>query len=350
MRCAAVYNFPYFYNFGDAVNALIFQKLSNCATFNHTSDIMIAGTGSILHILHHPRNRRENRTPIYRSNFVVWGSGLNPNSSPIPSSKNMIIKALRGKLTHKLLKDYGIHVPENVPYGDPALLIDKMLPPVSKKIVHDLCIIPHFNDINDPEIKSYVVILPSLHFQIVWRKIAECNFIVSSSLHGIVFADVMRKKVRWLTLNNSRKTEGFFKYCDYFSGSRVMDVDKCMQGKGLYRPASTIKQALSMGHHPFLEYNQSNLLSSFPHEYIKDCTRPTTEDGPRPTAGATFSQTTQCPRADESPTGRPPIAIQTQGISLIVALSIAGGLLFSIIACAYCHSASKSNRFIVVAC
>jgi len=48
----------------------------------------------------------------------------------------------------------------------------------------------------------------------------DCGLVLSSSLHGLIFAEAFGVPARWLQLRGSAHSEGWFKYVDYFSGTR----------------------------------------------------------------------------------------------------------------------------------
>ena len=56
-----------------------------------------------------------------------------------------------------------------------------------------------------------------------------CELVISSSLHGIIFAEAFRIPARWLAPRDeahleksSYVTEGWFKYVDYYASTRLL--------------------------------------------------------------------------------------------------------------------------------
>lgn len=270
MVCPSLYAFPYFYNFGDAVGADIIKKIAPGVQFSKTSEDLLVTIGSVMHIMHKTNKRKQS---MKYKRFILWGTGSNPTIQAPPSGKNMEIHALRGPLTRKFLESHDIHVPLGIPYGDPALLIPHLFGTPARRVKYKQCIIPHFNDVEEIKLKTPQLykIYPHEDWKVVWNKISQCKFVVSSSLHGIIFADSQRIPARWLSLQGSSRSEGRFKYCDYFCGSRNTTEMDCMDNTGPFRSASTVEEAIKIGPHPELQYDHSRLLLSFPHMMLRDC-------------------------------------------------------------------------------
>ena len=165
-----------------------------------------------------------------------------------------------------------MRVPPRIPLGDPALLLKHILP-VPTRSSYYTCMVLHFNDVNEIIPPNIHVLFSNSSYMWVWNTISQCNFVMSSSLHGIIFADVLGVPARWISFPGSRKSEGFFKYCDYFSGSRNITGEDCMNGNGDYAPAFTIKQAMYTGPHPSLKYNTHKLLNAFPINDMTTCNK-----------------------------------------------------------------------------
>lgn len=151
----------------------------------------------------------------------VWGSGV--------LSEEMSLRALpakvhlvRGKLTRNYLINQGVPCPEN--YGDPALLIsDYYQPKISRR--YKMGIIPHYVDLGEEIIMKYIsknqdVVLIDVANYNKWTDIcdliASCDFIISSSLHGLIVSDSYGVPNLWVRFSD-RVFGGDFKFLDYFS-------------------------------------------------------------------------------------------------------------------------------------
>jgi pyruvyltransferase len=151
---------------------------------------------------------------------VVWGSGALAKDIVIQTKPKKIC-SVRGPQTRNLLLAQGIDCPEK--FGDPALLISRFIRPSFKK-KYKLGIIPHYKDFDNPAIVAYVhkhtdVLIIKMQGYSEWtdipRQICQCEFIISSSLHGLIMADSYRVPNAWVRFSD-KIAGGDFKYLDYF--------------------------------------------------------------------------------------------------------------------------------------
>lgn len=151
----------------------------------------------------------------------VWGSGLISAQKKVkqPIGK---IWSVRGPLTKQALISQGIECPAC--FGDPALLVSRFYQPkVIKK--YKLGIIPHYKDENNPAISEFIkgrndVKIVSMSTYKNWRDIpnavCSCEFIISSSLHGLIVSDSYGVPNVWAKFSEEI-TGGSFKFLDYFA-------------------------------------------------------------------------------------------------------------------------------------
>lgn len=204
-------------NWGDDINYWLFKELSGKKIFN-ISDLFvnclpkditnILPIGSIIEYLGN-------------ENSIIWGSGAQNGVEKIDFKPKKIL-AVRGPKTRELLLSKGIQCPEI--YGDPALLLSKIYKPSSKK-KYKIGIIPHYVDFNNPLIKEFAessndITIISMNDYKNWQdipdKINECEFILSSSLHGLIISDSYNVPNVWVSFSDRIKG-GAFKYLDYFA-------------------------------------------------------------------------------------------------------------------------------------
>jgi hypothetical protein len=170
---------------------------------------------SAFHLIYDPR-------PLY-----VWGSGFlygdNPN---ILYRSNLKVCALRGLKTLNLLSSL-TGISYDVPLADPGLLVDYILPEKENK-KYELGVIPHFSQQTEPNFLK-VKENPSFHFidirkppAEVIKEISACEYIASSSLHGLIFADSLHIPSLHL-LGKTPLPGGNFKYEDYYSSFGIQD-------------------------------------------------------------------------------------------------------------------------------
>lgn len=173
------------------------------------------------------------------SNSIVWGTGfLTPddgigglnwkrqNSEVL--HKPLKICAVRGPLTRQKLHDMGFDCPEV--FGDPAWLLAKFYRSTAKQ-KFKLGIVPHFKDrhseviremrrldgvlIIDPVCSRFSVTTHSKYMRFL-NQIQSCEYVASSSLHGLIMADAYGIPARWC-ITSPTAWESEFKFLDYFA-------------------------------------------------------------------------------------------------------------------------------------
>lgn len=138
------------------------------------------------------------------------------------------VVGVRGKLTAQHLLDKNKNL--NISFlGDPGLLAREIVKPRDNDIKSKgiIGVIPHFIDYdyiseilkNENHIK---IIDIKSDFKKVCSSILECDVILSSSLHGLIFSDSMNVPNVWVTFGNNI-IGGDFKFMDYYS---VMESPK----------------------------------------------------------------------------------------------------------------------------
>ena len=148
---------------------------------------------------------------------VIWTSG-NLASSHRNQFPEAQVVALRGRLTQSRTE---CSKSANVVLGDGGLLCHLLAPPVRKR--YKLGIIPHYVD-HDHEILKGIAGTSSEICVIdvcdeahkVIRQVAQCDHILSSSLHGLILADSLGIPNRWLKAFGEVLGDGF-KFRDYYS-------------------------------------------------------------------------------------------------------------------------------------
>lgn len=155
---------------------------------------------------------------------IIWGSGAmygdTERSVPLPKK----VCAVRGPKTRNYLLSRGIDCPEV--YGDPAVLLP-LLYSTKKEKKYKIGLIPHIADLNNSNVVDFInsnskeITLIDIRHYKNWKnlvdQINECEIIASSSLHGIIIADVYNIPNVWIKLSNKIKGDGF-KFLDYFEG------------------------------------------------------------------------------------------------------------------------------------
>jgi pyruvyltransferase len=202
-------------NFGDTLSPLIVERLSgkqvSFADVYHCDMIAI---GSILDKVVKRQWKRLLRLRFHK--IKVWGSGsLGPNT--IPRHKFLDIAAVRGPLTQGAML-----LPPEIPLGDPGILVDRLFPVKPGKEFR-WGIIPHVTDQAIPIFPEMVLATPKAtlidlrdpDISAVIQKIASCEFIISSSLHGLIAADALGIPHVWTRVSGNIHG-GDWKFLDYF--------------------------------------------------------------------------------------------------------------------------------------
>jgi hypothetical protein len=155
----------------------------------------------------------------------VWGTGVvHPDYGigAVPSSQ---VHALRGRLSHSVMRRGGTPVGD-VPLGDPAYLAPSLLgikKNATKKFRVGL--VPHYVDRSNPIILRMMrepgVADLNVHDppEVFLARMAQCEVVVSSSLHGLVFAEALDIPNLWIKVSDDI-VGGEFKFQDWFSTTR----------------------------------------------------------------------------------------------------------------------------------
>ena len=120
---------------------------------------------------------------------TVWGSGLlNTIILNRLASRKLDIRAVRGPLTRIILMDQGYEVPEI--YGDPAILMP-LIYDISVEKKYKVGLITHFNEPVEDDSKDefHRINIVTDDYKNFVKEIKSCEMIISSSLHGIIFAE-----------------------------------------------------------------------------------------------------------------------------------------------------------------
>lgn len=242
------------HNAGDWYSPLICEHLSGRRVAYappHRCDLV--AVGSLLQRVN--KSHRLHRLGL-RRRLHIWGTGTLRAQDLLAGSHHL--HAVRGILTRERICGAG----ETIPLGDPGLLADRLVDPRGIPR-HPLGLIPHLVDREDPQIGWFlekhpqaILIDMAAPVRSVLASIASCERILSSSLHGLVFADAFGVPNRWFTVS-AKLVGGRHKFDDYYSAFglsldpvSLIDVDIQALGSEYERPD--------------IEVLKSNLVASFP--------------------------------------------------------------------------------------
>lgn len=147
-------------------------------------------------------------------NCNVWGSGIISSTSKINCSN---FYAVRGPRTQDRMKQLGIIPPLTI--GDPALLTP-LFYDIPQKKIYEIGIIPHYTEFDILKLQKWpnwisLIDVTSPVLEVV-NEIRKCNYILSSSLHGIIVSHAYNISAAWIKLSNDRIIGDNVKYHDYF--------------------------------------------------------------------------------------------------------------------------------------
>ncbi len=200
-RVDAFWEFRY-QNSGDFVTPLLLKWYGMTPVHCYPNDATFFSCGSIME-----------KVPEDFSGTII-GTGFMYEDS-IKSLKNAHVLAVRGPLTRDKLG-----APKGTALGDPGLLISRLLKKTLPK-KYMVGIVPHFVDKDNEHIhricdeeKGVKLIDIQKPLLKVVQDISECEYILSSALHGIIFADSLLIPNVWLVLSDRVSGKGF-KFRDY---------------------------------------------------------------------------------------------------------------------------------------
>lgn len=267
------------YNAGDLMNVDIIEKVGNCKIKRSKTFCadMIAIGGALVG-LQYPNDSFKKRIcykilhPFYNNKPIyVWGSGfIYNNNSNTFYRNNLKVCALRGAKSQKKLQELtGKYY--DVPLADAGLLVDMLIEEIPQK-EYKIGLIPHMWHQEEPEIKKMST-MDGVHVidikqtpQRVAYEIAKCETILSSSLHGLIFADSMHIPNMHF-IGNKELLGGNFKYEDYYSSYGLDDeyivLSECIP---TYNDIIT-KYRISK---EVVENKKIELIENFPYELTKE--------------------------------------------------------------------------------
>lgn len=248
-------------NFGDELAPLVVQRLLESKGLGHITVVQadkgrtkLLAIGSIIHKA--------------EDGDVIWGSGVNGKSWPrnLERGIRLDVRLVRGPLTRQALMRAGYECPEI--YGDPGhlfpILFEKEIAEYVPSVESDARIVyvPNLNDDRFMDQDNYKALK---HVQYVsplrppWevaRLIADAELVISSSLHGLIFADHYRvPAVPLLSM-----FEPIYKYIDYFEGT----------GRSGIRMAHSLEDALDCPEVPPAKVDCEAMVEAFPFDVVTE--------------------------------------------------------------------------------
>ena len=228
-------------NFGDLLTPELILAYGYTPLETPTQYAAIIGVGSLIEMV--PKN--------YTG--IILGTGLISNTQIV--LEHAKFAAVRGELTKR-----NLGLPSQIATGDLGLLAKKLIKNKPTKKRYTVGLIPHFIDKSHPWISktkdflgdSCCIINVQDSARSVIQQAAQCDLIVSSSLHGIIVSDALNIKNVWVELSNKVIGAGF-KFWDYNSAidyeqpplivttsTRMTEVEKFISNKSKKKIANKI--------------------------------------------------------------------------------------------------------------
>lgn len=217
MSIPAYWHAPH--NVGDVLTAWLVERISGQpvrAVHHNRPEHKYFVTGSII--------------TLANSHTTVWGAGMAWANDKI--RRDPVILAVRGPLTRARALECGATCPDVL--GDPALLLPRLYQPKPDK-PFKIGMVPHLVDHERAKRRYHgsklVSVIDVRHsVESVIEAICQCERIVSSSLHGLIFATAYGIPVRWAELSDKVIGDGT-KFRDFFQ-SVTMDDQQPLDLRG----------------------------------------------------------------------------------------------------------------------
>lgn len=259
-------------NFGDMLNVDLFAELANTTVINTDSkNCEIVAIGSLLQVLLNKKNNKQKS----KKSIIVYGSGfIEPPKKDDFFIRPLDVRAVRGYLSlERLKKSKQAYISKNVAVGDPALLIPKIFDVSNIKKKYKLGIIPHYVDKDNPllnkiNVKNSIILDVTDNTKDFVNKLASCEAIISSAMHGLIAADsLLIPNVRMIL--SDKITGGDYKFDDYYSAFGIRNHNKVNLNEqgfnendlvNLHQTYFTDKEKLTK--------IQDDLINAFPYKRI----------------------------------------------------------------------------------
>ena len=158
-----------------------------------------------------------------KSKLIIAGCGfMTPPQQDDCINREIEVMALRGALSKVRIEELTGYSLENCILGDPGLLISKIYPMNHPK-KYKVGVIPHYYDKTEWDARK--INIKGNNFRLidiqqeakdVAKELCECECILSSSLHGLIFADSYNIPNRQLIMSD-KVSGGSYKFKDYYS-------------------------------------------------------------------------------------------------------------------------------------
>lgn len=240
-------------NFGDWLSPAICEYLSRRQIEHETiKKCDLVAVGSLL---------QRAKESFFSRPINVWGTGF--IEAQKQKKSRHYYHATRGRNSAQIILNSDIDC-----FGDPGLLVDQVFKKNSQKD-RLLGVVPHYRDQGDAKIKCLIngqknsLLINVLDSpENVIREISRCEFIVSTSLHGLIVADSLGIPNCWLQVSDNVRGAGW-KFRDYYS---VFALDHLIPLKLTSNEIAfeVIRNHIGEYQRPGLDNIKGQLVKSFP--------------------------------------------------------------------------------------
>lgn len=211
------WKYPHRLNFGDELTPPLVERLTGRrVTWAPPESCDLVGAGSVVQMI---LKRQQQNQPR------IWGSGFIRAAADGEEPARLDALAVRGRSTLGRVENLSSH---EIALGDPGILAPLLIDGTVKKR-YTLGVIPHYHDVSSPVIGQMRALGPGVRvIDVAWtpqevaREIAACDAVISSSLHGLIFADALGVPNAHIRLGDKLKG-GLYKFHDYYSAYPVAD-------------------------------------------------------------------------------------------------------------------------------
>lgn len=249
-------------NVGDRVNPSVVTALTGRAVsrFAGHDEPHLLAIGSVM----------ASATPLSQ----VWGTGVMHPDLGIGSVPAANVHALRGPLSHTAMRNGGVMVGD-VPFGDPGYLAPSLMG-IKRAVTpkYRVGLVCHYVDRLNPGFRrmmkeSGVTDLNVLELpEVFLARMAECETVISSSLHGLVFAEALSIPNLWVKAGDDI-AGGDFKFRDWFSTTKRPQVSHHLLSVGDTAEALAKKAEC---HESTIDV--AALTAAFPHHRLQEMELP----------------------------------------------------------------------------
>ena len=215
-------------NFGDILSLEILQYYYNKAPVEKCQNNAKCDTvfiGSHLELFLKNKKQKIKRKNQIKTLQIVGSGFIAPENYYEEKEEKLIRKVkvlgVRGKITKERLEKNLKKDLSHITLGDPGLLVSNIFDTSKIKKTYKVGIIPHYIDegndlLRNIKIKDTLIIDIKDNTKNVMEKIASCDFILSSAMHGLIAADSLLIPNRRIVLSD-KVVGGDYKFNDYYS-------------------------------------------------------------------------------------------------------------------------------------